>query len=234
MTSPPPMNAKRERQLLEQLRQGDQAALGELLGAHQKQVYHVCLRMVSNPDDAAELAQDVLLRAVQHIDEFRSGSKVGTWLVRIAMNLSISHLRRRKVRRAASLESEVGGADGGDQARELKQMIADGREPQPHDRVEQDEQVGRLLESVDRLDESLKSVIVLRDFEQMDYQGMAEVLGVPVGTVKSRLFRARLALRMDLSGSAGGEAADGNGTAGAEIQAGANRPADKASKASDG
>lgn len=196
------MSAKRERQLLDQLRQGDRGALGELLSAHQKQVYHVCLRMVSNPDDAAELTQDVLLRAIEHVDDFRAGSKFSTWMVRIAMNLSISHLRRRKVRRATSIDAEAGGnsdADGGDQARQLKEMIADGREPQPHERVEQDEQVDRLLAGVDRLDESLKSVLVLRDFEQMDYKQMAEVLGVPVGTVKSRLFRARVSLRMAMS-----------------------------------
>jgi len=202
MSNPPPISAKRERQLLDQLRQGDRGALGELLSAHQKQVYHVCLRMVSNPDDAAELTQDVLLRAIEHVDDFRSGSKFSTWLVRIAMNLSISHLRRRKVRRASSIDAEAGGndhADGGDQARQLKDMIADGREPQPHERVEEDEQVDRLLAGVDRLEESLKSVLVLRDFEQMDYKQIAEVLGVPVGTVKSRLFRARVSLRMALS-----------------------------------
>lgn len=204
------MSAKRERQLLDQLRAGDRGALGELLSAHQKQVYHVCLRMVSNPDDAAELTQDVLLRAIQHVDDFRAGSKFSTWLVRIAMNLSISHLRRRKVRRSASLEAETGaaGGDGGDQARQLKEMIADGREPGPVQRVEDDEQIERLLAGVDRLDESLKSVLVLRDFEQMDYKQMAEVLGVPVGTIKSRLFRARVSLRMELSPGKAAEASE--------------------------
>jgi RNA polymerase sigma-70 factor (ECF subfamily) len=87
-------------------------------------------------------------------------------------------------------------------------MIADGREPRPADRVEEDEQIERLLAGVDRLDESLRSVLVLRDFEQMDYKQVAEVLGVPVGTVKSRLFRARVSLRMELSPKATEQASE--------------------------
>jgi len=195
-----PLSAKRERQLLEQVRRGDRGALGELLGAHHKQVYHVCLRMVSNAADAADLAQDVLVKAMQHIGSFQENSRFGTWLVRIAMNVSISHLRKRKVRKAASLETPIAGdAGAGEQGAELKSMIRDEREPGAEHRVETSEQINRVMAALERLDESLKSVILLRDLQEMDYQQIADVLGVPLGTVKSRLFRARLALRQEVA-----------------------------------
>ena len=194
------LNAQREKQLIEQVQRGDKGALGELLEAHHKQVYHVCLRMVSSTSDAADLAQDVMLKAIEHIGTFQSNSRFGTWLVRIAMNLSISHLRKRKVRKAVSLESQVSGAaDSGGQAAELKSLIAEDREPSAEQRVETNEQIEGVLAALERLDESLKCVIVLRDLQDMNYQQIADVLGVPIGTVKSRLFRARLALRQELA-----------------------------------
>jgi RNA polymerase sigma-70 factor (ECF subfamily) len=202
MVHQPPLSPKRERQLMDQVQRGDRGALGELLNAYSRQVYHVCLRMVSNSSDAADLTQDVLLKAIQHVDSFEGKSKFSTWLFRIAMNLSISHLRKRKVRRAVSLESSTnddGHAGAPDQAFSLKAMIAEEREPGPHQSVETNEQIERVLAAVDCLDENLRSVILLRDLQDMDYQQMAEVLGVPVGTVKSRLFRARLALRQAVS-----------------------------------
>lgn len=200
MARNPILSPDRERQLLELVRRGDRGSLGELLGAYQKRVYHVCLRMVSNPDDAAELAQEVLLRAVQHIESFNGKSRFSTWLLRIAMNLSISHLRRKQLRNTASLDQGGGGGSSGggggeDQAAPLKAFIAEYREQSPAENVEKEEQVALLIESLDTLDASLKSVLVLRDLQGMDYQQIAEVLSVPMGTVKSRLFRARLALR---------------------------------------
>ena len=197
----PPLSPKREKQLIAHVRQGDQGALGELLGAYHRQVYHVCLRMVSHAEDAADVTQDTLAKAVEHIDSFKGDSKLSTWLYRIAMNLSISHLRKRKVRQAASLDAAVpaGAADNGDQAASLKSIMIDGREPTPDQRVEMDEQVDLLHEAIGRLEEGLRAVILLRDLQDMDYQQLADVMGIPVGTVKSRLFRARLALRQELS-----------------------------------
>jgi len=200
-----PLSPKRETQLIAQVRRGDRGALGELLGAYHRQVYHVCLRMVSHPEDAADVTQDALAKAIEHIDSFKGDSKLSTWLFRIAMNLSISHLRKRKVRKAASLETAGQQGDDGydDQATSLKSMMIDGREPAPDHRVETDEQVERLHEAIGELDEDLRAAILLRDLQDMDYQQIAEVMGIPVGTVKSRLFRARLALRQKLNKAAG-------------------------------
>ncbi|QNN24294.1 sigma-70 family RNA polymerase sigma factor [Planctomycetales bacterium ZRK34] len=202
------LSSERERQLVEQVLRGDRGALGELLGAYHKRVYHVILRMVSNTEDAAELTQEVLLRAIKHADNFKGDSKFSTWLLRIAMNLAISHLRRTKVRKTVSLEHEVAGQAGADQATPLKNLIAQQREQTADYRVETQEQIQRLGLALEALEPSLRSVILLRDLQGMDYQQIAEVLAVPLGTVKSRLFRARLALRAQLNGSLSAESQD--------------------------
>lgn len=189
-----------DHELLSRIRKGDRGALGELLQAHQTRLYNVCLRMLCHRDDAAEVAQDAMLKIVQNIDRFRGDAQVTTWMTRIAMNQSISHLRRRKLRRTVSLDGHTprAGSDPQDQASALRQQLADSREPSPASRVERNEQLGQLQMALGQLDDDFRAVLVLRDIEQMDYQQMAEVLDVPVGTIKSRLFRARLALRQQL------------------------------------
>lgn len=200
MAQNPLLSPERERQLVRAVQDGDRGALGELLSAYQKRVYHVCLRMVSHREDAAELTQEALLRAVQHIDNYQRTSSFSTWLIRIAMNLSISHLRKRKVRNAASLD---GAPEGEDQAAALKTGIASEREPKPEQSVQTREHVQLLEAALASLDPALRGVIVLRDLQEMDYKQIAEVLAVPVGTVKSRLFRGRLALRKAMEAPAG-------------------------------
>jgi RNA polymerase sigma-70 factor (ECF subfamily) len=202
MAQNPLLSPERERQLVRAVQAGDRGPLGELLCAYQKRVFHVCLRMVSDREDAAELTQEALLRAVQHIENYKRTSSFSTWLIRIAMNLSISHLRKRRVRSAASLDGTV---EGEDQATALKSAIASEREPEPGQSVQQQEHVQLLEAALEALDPALRSVIVLRDLQEMDYKHIAEVLAVPVGTVKSRLFRGRLALRREMEGSASGE-----------------------------
>ena len=197
MVHPSPLSPKRERQLIDQVHRGDRGAMGELLGAYHKQVYHLCLRMIGREADAADLAQDVLLKAVQHIDGFKGDARFSTWLYRIAMNLSISQLRRNKVRATTSLDQPLGGGDGTEE-QERSALLADEREPGPVQSVQQKERLDALAEALERMDEELRGIILLRDIQEMDYQQIAEVMGVPLGTVKSRLFRARLALRQEM------------------------------------
>jgi RNA polymerase sigma-70 factor, ECF subfamily len=187
------LSPQRERQLVEQVQAGDRAALGELLGAYHRRVYHICLRMVGHAEDAADLAQETLLRAVRHVETFQHGSRFSTWLIRIAMNLCISHLRKGRVRAGISLEVAVRPGPGPQTP--LRDAIACGREPPPHIRVETDEQIERLHAALDALDPILRGVLLLRDLQGMDYEQVAQAMSIPVGTVKSRLFRARLALR---------------------------------------
>ena len=205
-----------EQVLLDRARAGDGAALGELLQAYQRRVYNVCLRMVGNRDDAAELAQDTLLKVVQHIGDFRGQSGLGTWVTRIAMNGSISHLRKRKLRRTASLEapSSANGRGEADEGATLRRRLADEREPGPARRVQESEGHDRLQRAILALDEEHRAVLVLRDIDELDYAQIAEALELPLGTVKSRLFRARLALReqvMKQESASGDDAGEGRG-----------------------
>ena len=191
------MTQPSEQQLVAEIQQGDRIALGELLRQHYPRLFNVSLRMLGNRDDAAECVQESMLKAVQHFDSFDGRASVSTWVTRITMNQAISLLRRRKVRRSVSLDQPVGGADTGEPTA-LSNIIDDPREPGPGERVERGEMLAQLQEALDELDEPFRSILVLRDIEQIDYQQISEVLDVPTGTVKSRLFRARLALRQEM------------------------------------
>lgn len=194
------MTLDNEQQLVAAVVKGDQHALGKLLEAMQPRLFNVCLRMLGNRDDAAEVTQEAMLKVIEHVQDFRLQANIATWMIRIAMNLSISHLRKRKVRLAASLEhaSTTGTGAGADQSATLRQQIEDRRELDPAQSVQQKEMLVHLQAALAGLEEDFRSVLVLRDIEEMDYQQIATVLDVPVGTVKSRLFRARLALRHEM------------------------------------
>ena len=203
------MNPVIDPKLVALVRQGDQSALGDLLGLCQKQIYNVCLRMVNQKDDAAELAQESMLKVIEHIRDFNGESAITSWMVRIAMNVSISHLRRQKLRKSLSLDSSntkrpsgwgqtarAGGEEN--QSTNLLSQMSDTRELEPSSSVQVKEDIEHLLEALDRIDDEFRAVLVLRDLQEMDYQQIADVISVPVGTVKSRLFRARLALRQEM------------------------------------
>lgn len=192
------MNQPNDTLLIEQVRDGDRAALGQLLEMHQNRLYSIALRMVSNRDDAAEVTQDAMLKIVQHIDTFRSEAQITTWMTRIVMNQAITRLRRRKLRDHASLDSTRTTHPDSDQASSLRKVLEDHREPGPEQRVQEGEMIDQLLAAIDRLDTDFRAVLVLRDLEEMDYQQIADTLEIKVGTVKSRLFRARLALRQEM------------------------------------
>ena len=191
--------------LVDQAKADDQGALGELLQIHQKRLFNTALRMVGNHDDAAEVTQEAMLKVIEHIGDFNGQSSVSTWMTRIAMNLSFSHLRKRRIRQTVSLDTDGSAGRsgshpgfGGDQLTPLREQIANRREPQPDSRVQKDEMVTQLQSALDVLQDDLRAVLVLRDIDEMDYQQIADVLAIPVGTVKSRLFRARLALRQEI------------------------------------
>jgi RNA polymerase sigma-70 factor, ECF subfamily len=216
------MTPSAEQVLLAKVRRGDPQALGELLTAYQGRLYNVCLRMVSHPDDAAEVCQDVLMKVVQGISRFRGESGLATWMTRIAMNQSISHLRKRRIRRTISLDQSSQTDPGDDQASALRHQLADSREPGPDQRVQDSEMLDRLRQAMANLDDDFRAVLVLRDIEQLDYAQISQTLDIPVGTVKSRLFRARLALRQEVDrlctvgGDAGGSSGEHSGAVGGE------------------
>jgi len=140
--------------------------------------------------------QEAFLKALQNLPKFRGQSRFYTWLFRIAANLTISH-RRRAGRVAFHSLTQSDDFDG-TQAEGLTASIAERRAPSPEAVAMSAEAADRVTRALDELDDEFRLVVILRDIEDMDYTEVAEVVGVPVGTVKSRLHRARCMLREKL------------------------------------
>lgn len=183
--------------LVDRFRQGDMQAFGVLVTKYQDRIYNMVLRMCHRPAVAEELAQDAFLRAMERIEQFRGKSRFYTWLFRIAANLAISH-RRRSTRVRFHSMTYGDDADGA-QAEGLTASLAQQRHPPPATMAQSAEIGERIDAALARLDEEFRDVVVLRDVEQLDYAEIAEVLDVPLGTVKSRLHRARCMLQDMLS-----------------------------------
>jgi len=201
----------RERRLLTEFRSGNGNALGELLALHERRVYAVCLRMCGNPDLARDLAQDTLVKVIQGLARFDERARLSTWMTRIAINVCLTNRRRQSVRKAVSLDGSGKGAGlhrPDEQGGSLASALPDQREPDALSRVGKEEDLRRLERAMARLEPEQRAILILRDGQDMDYSDIASVLEVPEGTVKSRLFRARMALRQQIEhlGAAGAPA----------------------------
>ena len=197
---------QRDAALIRQARDGDRTAYGQIVLAYQDRLYNAVLRLVGDCDEAAEITQEAFTRGLMKIDSFRGDASAYTWLFRIAMNLAISELRKAKRHRVFSLDRPAFGAstsgngrhDASNQASGLVDRLAQDRAAGPADIAERRERDEQVLAALGRLDPEYRAALVMRDIEGFDYQQMAEVLELPLGTLKSRLFRARLALRDEL------------------------------------
>lgn len=174
-----------ELQLVEAYRDGDPDAMERLLRGYQGRVYAVCYRMIRNPEIASDLAQDSMLRVIQNLSSYDGRAKLSTWIIRVTMNCCFSHMRKQKLRNHSSLDAIE---------ESIGQMQRSG-EPQPDDRIQQRQQSESVQSAFQALDPDNRALLVLRDLQGLDYQQIGEVFEIPVGTVKSRLFRARAALR---------------------------------------
>lgn len=194
--APDPGAAEADLALVKAARSGDREAMAELLTRYQSKLYGLCFRMVHHREKAADLAQDALVKLIQNLDRFDGRAQFGTWAYRITTNVCISHLRAEKLRKHPSLDApRKSGRRGDADETRIGSLMEQRREPVAAGRVEGDEDRRMLLEALDRLDEDQRAILLLRDSRGLDYDQIAEVLGVPTGTVKSRLFRARTALR---------------------------------------
>ena len=174
-----------DQQLIADCLNGRTAAFGELVTRYQDRLYNTLLRLVDNPEDARDVAQESFLHAYQALHSFKGDSLFFTWLYRIAMNTAIS--MKRKQRNVLRFQP---GADGAGQEPPDPSDAA-----RPGHAIEMAEQERRVHEALARLSGEHRAVLVLKDMEGMKYEEMAEVLQVPIGTIRSRLHRARLELR---------------------------------------
>lgn len=176
--------------IVERCRRQDYEAFGKLVDAYQNRVFGFVRRMVPNAEEASDITQDVFIRAFQSFHRFDGRCSVRTWLFRIAYNLCID--RARKVNRTPTEVSLQGTADIDETF-----DVPDGRW-QP-DQVAIDGELADAIEAaISTMSEKLRSVLLLHDKEDLPYEEIAQLVGVPIGTVKSRLFLARAHLQQHL------------------------------------
>ncbi|MBN2457339.1 MAG: sigma-70 family RNA polymerase sigma factor [Sedimentisphaerales bacterium] len=183
--------------LVELSRQGDSEATERLILKYQHRIYNVILRMCGNVDDAAELTQDTFVKVIKNIGNFQARSSFYTWLFRIAVNLTLNYCQRDMRLSISSLDTQIDSSSGKPR-QTLKELLADDSSIDPSAVAANKELCRLLIQMLMNLDESMRVLIVLRDIEGMNYAQIAQILGLELGTVKSRLSRARNALREKL------------------------------------
>jgi RNA polymerase sigma-70 factor, ECF subfamily len=180
--------------IIERCRCGDSAAMEGLVLKYQDRIYNTILRICANPDDAAELTQDTFVKIIEKIGEFENRSSFYTWAFAIAVNLTISHCRRKGKIKFGSMDET--GEETQDNARAaMKEFLQDEGEPDPAIVSQNAELCGLVKKLLNELSGEHRIVLVLRDIEGMDYSQIAHTLNISLGTVKSRISRARSNLR---------------------------------------
>ncbi|MBP1736647.1 MAG: polymerase subunit sigma [Oscillospiraceae bacterium] len=178
-----------EQALVEQARLGDEEAFSRLIAAHQRMVYAIALRMTGNPEDAADLSQEAFLRAWKSLGGFQGESAFSTWLYRLTSNVCIDFIRKEKRRKAMDIAS-------------LDQEPEEGRRTEltdnrllPEQELERSELREAIARNLEKLPEDYRRILTLRELGGLSYEEIARSLSLNEGTVKSRIARARLALR---------------------------------------
>ncbi len=180
--------------LVAQWQGGDAGAMERLILRYQDRIFNVILRICGNLDDAAELTQDTFVKVIENIERFEQRSSFYTWTFRIAVNLTLNYCQRKARVGMGSLDAERAEQSGPARLR-LKEILRDESGPGPAKVAEDSELCELVMSLLMKMDEEHRAVLVLRDIEGMDYSGIAKVLDLELGTVKSRLSRARGNLR---------------------------------------
>ena len=180
--------------LIERCRRGDSVAMERLILTYQDRIYNVILRMCGNADDAAELTQDTFVKIIESIDGFAGRSSFYTWAFRIAVNITLNYCQRLSKFGHRSLDVGEDEFDGQTKA-QLKSFLCDHSSPEPSEAAQNNELFGLVEVALAKMDEHHRAVVILRDIEGMSYDEIASVLNIELGTVKSRLSRAREHLR---------------------------------------
>jgi len=172
-----------DQQLITQTLDGQTAAFGVLVRKYQNRLFNSMVHLLRNQSDAEDVVQDAFLLALRKLDSFQGNSQFYTWLFRIARNTAISKLRRKKP--TVSLESTDS---------ELRLDFPDDG-PAPSTEMERRERQKGLMRAMDLLSCEHREILILREMEEQNYETISEILDLPVGTVRSRLHRARLQLK---------------------------------------
>ena len=181
--------------LMCQFQEGDETAFKRLLERYQDRILNFILRMVGDVDTATDIAQEVFIRVYLNAGRYLPGSKFAPWLYRIASNLAINELRRRKRWRFFSIDEPVMNDD----ERNSQYELVDDETLSPEAAVLQHETVAYVEEALDKVPLKYRTPLILREIEGYDYEEISQILNIPRGTVKSRLSRGRTLLQNILS-----------------------------------
>ena len=173
-------------QLIDETLAGHSAAFGELVLKYQDRLYNTVVHVAGGAEDARDVVQDAFVQAFVKLDTFRGSSAFYTWLYRIAFNIAATHRRRRRPTRSIEHAREASGAEP-----------ADGTAG-PTEITERNERCRQVRQAIGRLNDEHRAVLVLREIDGCCYETIAEILELPIGTVRSRLHRARLQLKEEL------------------------------------
>ncbi len=177
-----------DERLVEKCQKGEKKAFEYLMQKYQRRIYHLIYRMTQDPDMVEPLAQEIFLKAYRSISKFKGKSQFYTWIYRIAVNTCLSHLKRDV---PEDCYEDLQGIRPGS-------IHVDAQPPQqenPEEQVIRKELLQHIKASVRKLPEELQTTIVLREYMGMNYEEISEILEIPLGTVRSRIFRARAQLR---------------------------------------
>jgi RNA polymerase sigma-70 factor, ECF subfamily len=181
-----------DQQLVERVQRGDKAAFDLLVSKYQRKIFRLLSRLIRDQAEIEDVAQEAFIKAYRALPNFRGDSAFYTWLYRIAINTAKNHLVSRGRRAPTTTEADIEEAetfDDGDHLRDLntpESMLLT-------------KQVGEAVNrAIDQLPEDLRTAIVLREIEGLSYEEIAESMNCPIGTVRSRIFRAREAIAQEL------------------------------------
>jgi RNA polymerase sigma-70 factor (ECF subfamily) len=189
--------------LISELRRGSEEAFASLLAAYERPIYNFVYRLLEDPEDAPDVTQEVFFKVFRKIREFRGECSLKTWLYRITVN-EASNRRRwfgRHRKRETPLEDRQDGVPA------VADVVADRQESQ-YEQLLRQERMQALEKALSEVQESFRAAVVMRDIEGLSYEEIAEILRVPVGTVKSRILRGREALKQKLAPVAGERSMD--------------------------
>lgn len=185
------MDENQQAQLAAACQKGDPKAYEKLIQCFQTRVFSLAMRMLGDPDDAADVTQETFIRVFRTIDKYRGEAALATWIHRIAANLCLDWLRQRK-RRVLSSDSPLNwGHDT------VQRQIEDNA-PGPEEQVASAELREQLQQALNQLEDHHRLAVVLRDVQGMSYEQIADILQAPLGTVKSRINRGRQQLKQML------------------------------------
>ncbi|MCG9895143.1 MAG: sigma-70 family RNA polymerase sigma factor [Fimbriimonadaceae bacterium] len=180
--------------LIQRAQAGDRGAFDQLVEAHIDRAYQYAYRLARNSDEASDIVAEAFVRVHSALKNFRGQSAFGTWLYRIITNCALDRRKRDKSGRNVSIDSNI-NAQGQETVREIEDDA-----PTPDVEAERNARETAITEALQHLPEYQKAMLIMYHVEALSYEEIAEALDLPIGTVKSRLNRARMALRQQLSG----------------------------------